>query len=75
MPKLPRLSGRDLIRALRRAGFEVIRIKGSHHFLRHADGRCTVIPVHSGEIIGPGLLSKILQDIEFEVADLISTLR
>ncbi len=75
MPKLPRLSSRDLIRALSRAGFEVIRVKGSHHFLRHADGRCTVVPVHSGETVGPGLLSKILQDIELEVQDLISILR
>ncbi|MGD0627063.1 MAG: hypothetical protein ABSB32_20440 [Thermodesulfobacteriota bacterium] len=25
--------------------------------MRHPDGRCTVIPVHSGEIIGPGLLN------------------
>jgi hypothetical protein len=30
---------------LREAGFEVVRIKGSHHFLRHADGRGTVVPV------------------------------
>ncbi|WP_254940614.1 type II toxin-antitoxin system HicA family toxin [Cyanobium sp. Morenito 9A2] len=50
--------------ALRKLGFDVQRIKGSHHFLRHADGRTTVIPVHSGETIGPGLLAKILRDVE-----------
>ena len=49
---------------LRKIGFEVLRIKGSHHFLRHPDGRTTVIPVHSGETLGPGLLSKILRDTE-----------
>jgi predicted RNA binding protein YcfA (HicA-like mRNA interferase family) len=70
MPKLPRVRGRELIAALKRADFEVIRVKGSHHFLRHVDGRCTVIPVHSGEIIGPGLMNKILKDIEFTEADL-----
>ena len=48
--------------ALGRPGFVVARIKGSHHFLRHADGRVTVVPVHSGETIGPGLLSRILRD-------------
>ncbi|MFH1112898.1 MAG: type II toxin-antitoxin system HicA family toxin [Pseudomonadota bacterium] len=47
-----------------KAGFEVTRIKGSHHFLRHADGRVTVVPVHSGETVGPGLLSKILNDCD-----------
>ncbi len=60
MTKLPRLNGRELIAALQKAGFEVIRVKGSHHFLRHPDGRCTVVPVHRGETIGPGLMSKIL---------------
>ena len=49
---------------LRRAGFEVSRVKGSHHFLRHPDGRCTVVPVHAGETIGPGLLVAILRDCE-----------
>lgn len=64
MTKLPRVTGRQIIAALRKAGFEVIRVKGSHHFLRHPDGRCTVVPVHRGEIIGPGLMSKILRDGE-----------
>jgi predicted RNA binding protein YcfA (HicA-like mRNA interferase family) len=46
MTKLPRVTGRELVSALRKAGFEVIRVKGSHHFLKHSDGRCTVIPIH-----------------------------
>ena len=75
MPKLPRLRGRELIAALKRADFEAIRIKGSHYFMRHPDGRCTVIPVHSGEIIGPGLLNKILKDIEFAEEDLLRYLK
>lgn len=62
--KVPRVKGQELVAALRRAGFEVIRVKGSHHFLRHSDGRCTVVPVHRGETIGPGLMSKILHDCE-----------
>lgn len=32
--------------------------------MRHFDGRSTVVPVHSGEIIGPGLMNKILADVE-----------
>lgn len=75
MPKLPRLRGRELIAALKRADFKVIRTKGSHYFMRHPDGRCTVIPVHSGEIIGPGLLNKILKDIEFAEEDLLRYLK
>lgn len=71
MPKHPRLRGKELIAILRRSGFQVVRVRGSHYFLRHEDGRCTVIPVHAGETIGPGLLNKILRDVEWDAADLI----
>jgi predicted RNA binding protein YcfA (HicA-like mRNA interferase family) len=69
MTRLPRLTGKRVIAALQKAGFEVVRIKGSHHFLAHPDGRGTSVPVHSGETIGPGLLSKILRDCEMTDAD------
>jgi len=74
MARLPRLRGRQVIAALRRAGFSIIRIRGSHHFMRHADGRATVVPVHAGETTGPGLLSQILADVEMtpeELRDLL----
>jgi predicted RNA binding protein YcfA (HicA-like mRNA interferase family) len=61
--KLPALTGADVIRALERAGFAVVRVRGSHHFMRHHDGRATVVAVHAGETIGPGLLAKILRDV------------
>ncbi len=75
MNKLPALTGRQLMDALSAAGFRVIRMKGSHHFLRHPDGRTTVIPVHSGEIIGPGLLSKILRDCQLNREELQTLLK
>lgn len=64
MSRHPRLTGKEIVSALAAAGFEIARVKGSHHFLRHADGRATVVPVHTGEIIGPGLMQKILRDCE-----------
>jgi predicted RNA binding protein YcfA (HicA-like mRNA interferase family) len=64
VPKYSVVTGKSLVLALRKLGFDVKRIKGSHHFLRHPDGRTTVIPVHSGESLGPGLLAKILRDVE-----------
>jgi predicted RNA binding protein YcfA (HicA-like mRNA interferase family) len=69
MVRLPRLRGREVVGALRRAGFAVVRIRGSHHFLRHADGRATVVPVHAGETLGPGLLKQILSDVEMAAQD------
>lgn len=74
MTRLPRISGKDLVKALSRIGFEVIRIKGSHHFLQHSDGRATVVPVHSNETLGPGLLTKILKSCEIAKDDLIDVL-
>ena len=64
MTSLPSLTGKDLLSVLKKAGFEVLRIKGSHHFLQHRDGRSTVVPVHADETIGPGLLAKILRDCD-----------
>lgn len=64
MSKLPSLTGKQFVDALYRIDFRIIGVKGSHHFMRHADGRTTVVPVHSGELIGPGLLSKILRDCD-----------
>ena len=70
MPKMPRLKGKEMIAALRGAGFVVIRVRGSHHFLRHSDDRTTLVPVHAGEVIGPGLMGKILADCEMTVQEL-----
>jgi predicted RNA binding protein YcfA (HicA-like mRNA interferase family) len=72
--RLPRPTGAEVVRALGKAAFEVVRIKGSHHFLQHPDGRATVVPVHSGETIGPGLMSKILRDTELSRDELIELL-
>jgi predicted RNA binding protein YcfA (HicA-like mRNA interferase family) len=66
MARRRRLTGKQLIRALNRFGFEVVRTQGSHHRLRHADGRVTTVPVHAGETIGPGLLGQILRDCELD---------
>ena len=70
MPRLPRVRGRQLLSALQRLGFRVARIKGSHHMLQHPDGRRTVVPVHAGETIGPGLLNAILKDTELTIEEL-----
>lgn len=64
MSNFPAITGRQLIKVLRRFGFTVIRTKGSHHFLQHPDGRCTVVPVHRGESVGRGLLAQILRDCD-----------
>jgi predicted RNA binding protein YcfA (HicA-like mRNA interferase family) len=44
--------------------------KGSHWQFQHADGRRTTVPVHKGRDLGPGLLRKILRDIELDAQEL-----
>ena len=63
--RLPTVSGQQVVRALERAGFEVIRVKGSHHFIRHRDNRSrqSVVPVLGSEDLGRALLRKILSDV------------
>jgi len=59
------------VRVLEAIGFQVVRTRGSHIFLRHADGRTTTVPVHSGETVGPGLLRSILRDVELSAKEFL----
>ena len=63
MSALRPLKPEKLLKLLGRLGFSVARQRGSHVFLRHADGRTTTVPMHSGEEIDRRLLRKILRDI------------
>lgn len=74
MTRLPRVKGREIVRALEKAGFIIERTRGSHVFLKHPDGRATAVPVHAGETIGPGLLRAILRDVELSVTQLVDLL-
>lgn len=61
MSKLPLLSANDLIKILQKMGFEKVRQEGSHVFLKHPDGRTTIIPNHPSEEVDRGLLNKIIK--------------
>jgi predicted RNA binding protein YcfA (HicA-like mRNA interferase family) len=66
MPPVPAVRGSQLVNALEKAGFVV----GSHHIMRHPDGRRTTVPVHAGRDIRPGTLRNILRDTGLTVDDL-----
>ncbi|MBV8749390.1 MAG: type II toxin-antitoxin system HicA family toxin [Candidatus Eremiobacteraeota bacterium] len=65
------ISGVKLVRALKRSGFTVTRVVGSHHFLRHADGRATSVPVHGARDVPIGTLRAILNDVRMRLDDLV----
>jgi predicted RNA binding protein YcfA (HicA-like mRNA interferase family) len=62
------VSGKDLLRFLRREGFVVLRIRGSHHVLARGDVD-TVVPVHGNRELAVGTLRKILRDIDMTPED------
>jgi len=70
MPPVPSLPGERIVRALERAGFKVARVTGSHHIMRHADGRGTTVPVHQGRDVAKGTIGGILSDIGMSVEEL-----
>ena len=74
--RLPSLKSRAVIRALERAGFVVIRSKGSHYRLVHATNaaRATTVSVHKGKDIPRGTLGDIIEQAgltEEEFLDLL----
>ncbi len=54
------MKDKDLLKLLKKAGWRVVRINGSHHVLQK-DKQTTVIPVH-GKDIPVGLLNAILKE-------------
>ena len=77
MSKLPRITGKELLKALLRDGFEVARQKGSHVQVRKfVDGEKTTfpVPVHAGKTIKIGTLRGILRKAKMSEGRLIELL-
>lgn len=69
-PHLGPIKAGKLIKILAALGFEELRTRGSHKFFIHKEsGLTTVVPVHTREEIGVGLLRKILRDINLDLKD------
>ncbi len=75
MRALPAVSGRIVIAALQRGGFEVVRSKGSHRFLRHRQdhSRQAVVPVHARDL-PPGTLRAILRQARLTTDEFVDLL-
>ncbi len=74
-PRLPVVSGKDVIRVLQKFGYEVARQKGSHVRLRHvSDPQKVPVTVPMHDEIAFGTLKRILQDAKLSVEQLISSL-
>jgi predicted RNA binding protein YcfA (HicA-like mRNA interferase family) len=75
MSKLPSLTARKVVRALKRAGFVEDRQKGSHLILYHSRNSArTVVPVHAGRTIKESLLRAILKDANLSPEEFLALL-
>ncbi len=61
MTKLVLISGKEMCKILENLGFQKIGQKGSHVRYAHSDGRKTVVPIHSNEVLSRRLLAEILK--------------
>jgi predicted RNA binding protein YcfA (HicA-like mRNA interferase family) len=71
MPKLPVLSGAEVVRTLERLGFVVVRQRGSHIVLRKGVSGC-VVPNHRE--LKLGTLSGVLKQAGVSIDDFVSKL-
>lgn len=63
MPEIPRVSGKEAIKAFEKAGFSCVRIKSSHHILKKEGHRYLLsVPVHGSKTLGVGLLSSLISN-------------
>ena len=69
MPPVPAIRGDRVVKALEKAGFKIARVTGSHHIMRHPDGRGTTVPVHPGREVAKGTLRGILDDVGMNIAE------
>jgi predicted RNA binding protein YcfA (HicA-like mRNA interferase family) len=73
---LPTANGKRVIQALKRAGFVVDRIVGSHHVLAFPGNpaRTVSVPVHAGRDLKPGTLRGIIRQAGFSVEEFAALL-
>jgi predicted RNA binding protein YcfA (HicA-like mRNA interferase family) len=71
MSGIPVFKPREVISILHQLGFQEVRQSGSHIQFRHADGRCTTVPFHTGRDLSAILLRQIAKDIGMTVQDFL----
>jgi len=65
LPKLPRLTAQEAEKLLLKAGFNLIRSKGSHRIYMKGDKRI-IVPFHPGRILHPKVIKQVLESINDE---------
>ncbi|OGN02312.1 MAG: hypothetical protein A2655_03805 [Candidatus Yanofskybacteria bacterium RIFCSPHIGHO2_01_FULL_43_42] len=70
MPRLPRLTAKQIISILEKRGFKLARQSGSHKIFRNPEGKRITVPFHDNKTLHPKVLSNILKDSEIKSEEL-----
>ena len=70
-PKLPHIRSAELVRALKRDGWQPARQSGSHMTMKHPHKKgCVIVPIHAAVTLKPKTLAAILKQAELTIEDL-----
>jgi len=70
----PILKPKEIIFALKKIGFFVVRTNKNHKLLMHQDCRRTTIPTYKNRPISPVILKLILKDITVDINEFLKLL-
>ncbi len=65
--RIPRITARKAIKVLEKMGFVLVRQSGSHKIYKSKDGKRITIPYHSGKILHPKIVKRILEDTDLTI--------
>jgi predicted RNA binding protein YcfA (HicA-like mRNA interferase family) len=76
MPNIPIILTRDFLKCLLRHGCALVSVKGSHHkIINPSTNSISIVPVHSGKNMSPGLFAKILKDLGIDIEEFLSLIK
>ena len=70
MPKLSRLTAREICSILEKLGFSIARQSGSHIIYKNAEGKRATVPFHAAKVLHPKILKSIMRDAGLSSEDL-----
>ncbi len=70
MPRLPRVTVREIVAVLEKWGFSLARQSGSHRIYKNAAGKRVTVPFHASKILHPKVIKSILRDAGMSPQDL-----
>jgi predicted RNA binding protein YcfA (HicA-like mRNA interferase family) len=67
--RFPVRTARDVVKVLRRHGFELAGQRGSHQKWRHVNGRQVIVAIHANKAIPVGTLKSIIEGSGIDIKE------